>query len=120
MAIPQLLNDIISVLLLLATPAALVSLVLAGISLRREGGVNFLIGGGFTKWMFWSVIFLTLTPLLSWFTSFGVAVSLPSGAGAGIVTGWLANFHGHRTWGLRRKPMLQSRAKPAPSRKVRS
>jgi len=51
--------------------------------------MTFAIGGGFTKWMFWAVIFLTLQPLLSWFTSFGVAVSLPSG---GIATGWLANF----------------------------
>src|SRR5208337_1711405 len=37
MATPQLLNDIISVLLLLAPSAALLSLVIAGVSLRREG-----------------------------------------------------------------------------------
>ena len=91
MAIPQLLNDIISVLLLLAPSAALLSLVIAGISLRREGTVTFAIGGGFTKWMFWAVVFLTLQPLLSWFTSFGVPVPLPSG---GISTGWLANLQG--------------------------
>ena len=89
MAVPQLLNDIIKTLLALATPAALVSLVLAGISLRREGGTNFLIGGGFTKWMFWSVVFLTLAPLLSWFSSFGVSVPLPGG---GIGTSWLNSF----------------------------
>jgi hypothetical protein len=91
MATPQLLNDVISVLLLLAPSAALLSLVLAGVSLRREGTMTFAIGGGFTKWMFWAVVFLTLQPLLSWFTSFGVAVPLPSGA-PGIATGWLANF----------------------------
>ena len=90
MATPQLLNDIISVLLLLAPSAALLSLVLAGVSLRREGTMTFAIGGGFTKWMFWAVVFLTLQPLLSWFTSFGVAVPLPSHGG--IATGWLANF----------------------------
>jgi len=89
MGTPQLLNDVISVLLLLAPSAALLSLVLAGVSLRREGTMTFAIGGGFTKWMFWAVVFLTLQPLLSWFTSFGVAVPLPSG---GIATGWLANF----------------------------
>lgn len=89
MAVPQLLNDIINTLLLLATPAALVSLVLAGISLRREGGTTFLIGGGFTKWMFWSVVFMTLTPLLSWFSSFGVSVPLPGG---GIGAPWLSSF----------------------------
>lgn len=89
MGTPQLLNDVISVLLLLAPSAALLSLVLAGVSLRREGTMTFAIGGGFTKWMFWAVVFLTLQPLLSWFTSFGVAVPLPSG---GIATSWLANF----------------------------
>ena len=89
MATPQLLNDIISVLLLLAPSAAVLSLVIAGVSLRREGTMTFAIGGGFTKWMFWAVVFLTLQPLLSWFTSFGVPVPLPGG---GISTGWLASF----------------------------
>ncbi|HEX8800469.1 MAG TPA: hypothetical protein VF772_17755 [Terriglobales bacterium] len=89
MAIPQLLNDIVSVLLLLAPSAAVLSLVIAGISLRREGTMTFAIGGGFTKWMFWAIVFLTLQPLLSWFTSLGVPVPLPNG---GIATGWLANF----------------------------
>jgi hypothetical protein len=89
MGTPQLLNDVISVLLLLAPSAAMLSLVLAGVSLRREGTLTFAIGGGFTKWMFWAVVFLTLQPLLSWFTSFGIAVPLQSG---GIATNWLANF----------------------------
>ena len=89
MATPRLLYDIISVLLLLAPSAAVLSLVIAGISLRREGAMTFAIGGGFTKWMFWAIVFLTLQPLLSWFTSFGVPVPLPSG---GIATGWLASF----------------------------
>lgn len=89
MATPQLLNDVISVLLLLAPSAAMLSLVLAGVSLRREGTMTFAIGGGFTKWILWAVIFLTLEPLLSWFPSLGVAAPLPSG---GIVTGWLSNI----------------------------
>jgi hypothetical protein len=89
MRTPQLLNDVISLLLLLAPSAAMLSLVLAGVSLRREGALTFAIGGGFTKWMFWAVVFLTLQPLLSWFTSFGIAVPLPSG---GIATSWLANL----------------------------
>ena len=89
MAVPQLLNDIIQVLLQLAPAAALVALVLAGISLGREGGTTFLIGGGFTKWMFWAVVFVTLGPLLSWFTSFGVAAPVPTG---GINTSWLNSF----------------------------
>ena len=88
MPAPQLLNDIINVLLLLSPAAAVVCLVLGGISLRREGGgITFVLGGGFSKWMFWCVVFLTLQPLLIWFSSFGVAVPLPGG---GISTSWLA------------------------------
>ena len=89
MPVPQLLNDIIQVLLQLAPSAALVALVLAGISLRREGGTTFAIGGGFTKWMFWAVLFVTLSPLLSWFSSFGVSVPVSAG---GIGTSWLNSF----------------------------
>jgi len=89
MPVPQLLNDIIQVLLQLAPAAALVALVLAGISLRREGGTTFAIGGGFSKWMFWAVLFVTLTPLLSWFSSFGVSVPVSAG---GIGTSWLNSF----------------------------
>ena len=88
MGTPQLLNDIINVLLMLAPAAAVVCLVLAGISLRKEGGgITFVLGGGFSKWMFWCVVFLTLQPLLTWFRSFGLAVPLPGG---GIGTSWLA------------------------------
>ena len=89
MQTPQLLNDTISVLLLLVPSAAILSLVIAGISLRREGTMTFAIGGGVTKWMFWAIVFLTLRPLLSWFTLFGIPVPLPGG---GIATGWLANL----------------------------
>lgn len=89
MAIPQLLSDVVRVLLLLAPSAALLSLVLAGINLRREGGNTFIIGGGFTKWMFWAVVFATLQSLLGWFNTFGVDASLPVG---GIGTPWLAAF----------------------------
>jgi len=88
MGTPQLLDDVISVLLLLAPSAALLSLILAGVSLRREGTMTFTIGGGFTKWMLWAIVFLTLQPLLSWFTWFRVAVPIPPGV---IATGWLSN-----------------------------
>ena len=89
MAVPQLLNDIIQALLQLAPAASLVALVLAGIALRREGGTTFLVGGTFTKWMFWAVLFLTLVPLAGWFSSFGVRTPLPSG---GIGSSWLSSF----------------------------
>src|SRR5258708_11501818 len=89
MAVPQLLNDIVQVLLQLAPAASLVAVVLAGISLRQEGGTTFLIGGSFTKWMFWAIVFVTLGPLLGWFSSSGVATPLPAG---GIGTSWLGSF----------------------------
>jgi len=89
---PQLLTDMANLMLLLAPSASLVCLVLAGISLRREtGGVSFVIGGGFTKWMFWAVVFLTLPGLLTWFTSFGVSVPA---LGGGIGSSWLSSFQG--------------------------
>jgi hypothetical protein len=90
MRTPQLLTDIASVMMLLAPSAALLCLVLAGINLRHEsGGVNFAIGGGFTKWMLWAVIFVTLPGLLTWFSSSGV--SIPS-LGGGISSAWLSRF----------------------------
>jgi len=90
MQTPQLLTDIANVMLLLAPSAALLCLVLAGISLRREtGGVSFVMGGGFTKWMFWAVVFVTLPGLLTWFSNSGVSV--PS-LGGGISSSWLSSF----------------------------
>jgi len=90
MQTPQLLTDLANAMLLLATSASALCLVLAGISLRREtGGVSFVIGGGFTKWMFWAAVFLTIPGLLTWFSSFGVSVPA---LGGGISSSWLANF----------------------------
>ena len=51
--------------------------------------MNFAIGGGFTKWMFWAVIFVTLPGLLIWFSNSGVSV--PS-LGGGISSAWLSSF----------------------------
>ncbi len=86
MQTPQLLTDMADVMILLAPSAALLCLVLAGMSLRR---VNFAMGGGFTKWMFWAVIFVTLPGLLTWFGNSGVSV--PS-LGGGISSSWLSSF----------------------------
>ena len=88
MPIPQLLIDLVSVLMLFASPAALMSLVLAGVSLGREGAAAYEIGGGFTKWIVWTVVFLTLPQILSWFGSFG----LPSVSSGAVSSGWLASF----------------------------
>src|SRR5260370_42504257 len=96
MAVPQLLNDIIQVLLQLAPAASLVSLILAGATLRREGGTTFLMGGSFTKWMFLAVAFVTPGPLPGWVTSFGVATLVSGGV---IGDSWVPPFVSHG-WGF--------------------
>lgn len=87
---PSLLYDIMRVLLLLSPAAAFVCLLLAGISLRKEGGTVFWIGGGFSRHMTWAVVFLALEPTLSWFQSLGAPVYFPPGLG--ISNGWLAGI----------------------------
>lgn len=87
---PALLYDVMRVLLLLTGPAAFLCLLNAGLALRREGGTVFFVGGGFSKWMLWAVIFLGLEPTLTWFQFFGVPVFFPPGAGIG--TSWLSSI----------------------------
>ncbi len=90
MTTPQLLTDIANLMLLLGPSASVLCLVLAGISLRREtGGISFVIGSGFMKWMFWAVVFLTIPGLLSLFGAFGVNVPA---LGGNISSPWLAGF----------------------------
>jgi len=84
---PELLKDLIRLLLNLAPLTALGCLVLAGINLRREGGTNFYIGGGFSKWMFWAITFVTLPQMLGFFLSRGVNVPIPNGVA--VSTNWL-------------------------------
>jgi hypothetical protein len=86
MPTPQVLNDIIRLLLQLMPAMALVCLALAGIALRTEGGSTFVIGGNFTRWALWAVIMLSLPQLLLWFNFFGLPVPV---AGGGIGTPWL-------------------------------
>ena len=86
MAIPQLLADLLQLLFDLAVPAAMCTMVLAGLALRQESGVNFEIGGRFQRWMLWSVILLTLPQFLSWFAAQGITMPPQS---AGIAGAWL-------------------------------
>jgi hypothetical protein len=86
MTIPQLLVDLMQLLFDMAVPAAMCTLVLAGLALRQESGVNFEVGGRFQRWMLWSVILLTLPQFLSWFAAQGINVP-PQGAG--IAGPWL-------------------------------
>lgn len=87
---PTLLYDVMRVLLMLTGPAAFICLLNAGIALRKEGGTVFWIGGGFSKWMLWAVIFLGLEPTLTWFQFLGIPVFFPPGFAIG--TPWLANI----------------------------
>jgi ABC-type bacteriocin/lantibiotic exporter with double-glycine peptidase domain len=42
MTLPQIIADLLTLLFDMAVPAAMCTMVLAGIALRQEGGVNFL------------------------------------------------------------------------------
>ena len=89
MTAPQLIQDFMRVMLLLAPSAAIICLVLAGLSLRQGSIPDAFGGSNFSKWMFWAIVFLTLPQLISWFPSFGVPAPLPTG---GVGTGWMANL----------------------------
>jgi hypothetical protein len=86
MTLPQIIVDLMKLLFDLAVPSAICALVLAGVALRREGGVNFVAGGNFQKWMLWSVIFLTLPQIVSWIAAQGIV--LPP-QGGNINSAWV-------------------------------
>jgi hypothetical protein len=79
----NLINDGIGLLLGLAPVAALVALVLAGLTLRNHESV--LQNGRFGLWMFWSVVMLTLPQILSWFSGFGMNVPISAGGGTPVL-----------------------------------
>ena len=74
MTLPQILVDLMKLLFDMAVPVALCTMVLAGVALRQEGGVNFQTGGRFQRWALWSVIMLTLPQFLSWFAAQGIVM----------------------------------------------
>ena len=59
MTLPQIIVDLLKLLLDMAVPAAICTMVLAGIALRREGGLNFQAGGSFQRWALWLVAHTT-------------------------------------------------------------
>jgi hypothetical protein len=89
MTLPQIIVDLLTLLFDMAVPAAICTMVLAGIALRQEGGVNFQTGGKFQRWVLWSVILLTLPQFLSWFAAQGI--TMPPQAG-GIGSAWVASL----------------------------
>src|ERR1700749_4032610 len=89
MTIPQILVDLLQLLFDLAVPGAMCTMVLAGVALRQESGMNFEAGGIFQRWMFWSVILLTLPQFLAWFAAQGITMPPQS---AGIGGPWLRDL----------------------------
>jgi hypothetical protein len=89
MTLPQIIVDLLTLLFDMAVPAAICTMVLAGIALRQEGGVNFQTGGKFQRWVLWSVILLTLPQFLSWFAAQGI--TMPA-QGGGIGSVWVASL----------------------------
>jgi len=89
MTLPQIIVDLLTLLFDMAVPAAICTMVLAGIALRQEGGVNFQTGGKFQRWVLWSVILLTLPQFLSWFAAQGI--TMPA-QGGGISSAWVSSL----------------------------
>src|SRR3954471_15021864 len=87
MTLPQILVDLMKLLFDMSVPVAICTMVLAGMALRQEGGVNFETGGRFQRWALWSVIMLTLPQFLSWFAAQGI--SMPSQGGGNISSAWV-------------------------------
>src|ERR1700674_4648780 len=94
MTLPQILVDLMKLLFDMAVPVAICTMVLAGIALRQEGGVNFQAGGRFQRWALWSVILLTLPQFLSWFAAQGI--SMPA-QGGNISSPWVTSVEGSIT-----------------------
>lgn len=65
-------NGLGSVLLSIAPFLSLGCLVAAGVALRGEGGTNFQVGGRFSRWMFWALLFGALPSVPALLTHFGV------------------------------------------------
>jgi hypothetical protein len=87
MTLPSIIAELLKLLFDLAVPGAVCTMVLAGLALRREGGLNFQAGGAFQKWVLWSVILLTVPQLLSWFAAQGIVLPPQS---AGMTSSWVA------------------------------
>ena len=80
MTLPQIIVDLMKLLFDMAVPTAICTMVLAGIALRQEGGINFQTGGKFQRWTLWSVILLTLPQFLSWFAAQGISMPPQGGS----------------------------------------
>lgn len=77
-------NDVIGTLIGLSPLVALGSFILAGLALRGEGGINFQMGGSFTKYLIWSSIFFALPWIVTQGASWAGLSNLPAFSGATV------------------------------------
>jgi hypothetical protein len=89
MTLPPLIAELLKLLFDLAVPAAICTMVLAGLALSKEGGLNFQSGGSFQRWILWSAILLTLPQLLSWFAGQGIVLPPQSAA---VASPWVSSM----------------------------
>lgn len=94
MTIPPFLASLLQLLFDLAVPGAMCTMLMAGLALRQEGGMNFEVGGRFQRWILWTVILLTLPQFLAWFAKAGI--NLPPQGGA-VSSPWMASLEATMT-----------------------
>lgn len=79
---------IVSLLMNIAPIMSLGCIIAAGFSLRGDGGASIHLGGNFSRWMIWSLIFLCLPGLPSLMSALGFSVlQVPGGAAGGGAVG---------------------------------
>lgn len=83
----QILQAIYGLLISAGATISLGCLVMAGLKLREEGGINFHAGGGFFKWILWAAIFLTLPGIPVWLRAEGIHVPVLTGTTAPYTAG---------------------------------
>ncbi len=88
-AMPSLINDLLQLLIGLAVPAAMCTMLFAGLALRQEGGSSFELGGKFQRWIVWTVVLLTVPQMLSWFALHGMQVGVRLDQPGVIGSSWL-------------------------------
>jgi len=76
-------NGIGTVLLSMAPYVAVGCMVAAGVALRGEGGTNFNVGGNFTKWIMWALIFCALPTIPVLLSNLGVSGLTSNFSGGG-------------------------------------
>lgn len=74
---PPFLTGLYGLLIGAAPYMALGCFVAAAVSFRSGGGLNFEFGGGFTKWIFWGMVFLSLPAIPTFLTAAGIPLQTP-------------------------------------------